>query len=89
MMQLLGVYRSCVCKAGLWYALPTTPAVARRGVRVLLSTDTAGAREAADLWIKCGEAGIVWVAGICVAGATHRVLVKARCLDLVEGFRGR
>ena len=89
MMQLLGVYRSCICKAGLWYALPTTSASARAGVRVLLSTDTAGAREAADLWIKCGEAGIVWMAIICIAGAAHRVLIKARCLDLVENFGGR
>lgn len=56
-MQLVGVYRNCVCKAGLLYGLPTTHDISMASV--LISTDTAEMREAASLWMNCGAAGII------------------------------
>ena len=86
-MQLLGVYRNCVCKAGLWYGLPTTKDTSR--ALVLISTDTADMRESAWLWKRCGIVGIAWV-GVCsIVCAIHRLRMRQRCLNLVEDFGNR
>jgi hypothetical protein len=81
-MQLVGVYRNCVCKAGLLYGLPTTHDISM--ANVLISTDTAEMREAASLWMKCGAAGIIWIGAICTFGAMHRLRMRQRCLDLIN-----
>jgi hypothetical protein len=82
-MQLLGVYRNCTCKAGLWYGLPTTRDIS--GATVLLSTDTAEMRESAkQVWTYCGAAGIIWLLFWCICSAAHRVRMRQRCLNLVN-----
>ncbi|PVH75480.1 hypothetical protein DL98DRAFT_658059 [Cadophora sp. DSE1049] len=60
-MQLLGVYRNCICKAGLGHWLNS------RGGIVSLATDTAEHRDYAHLWIKNWECGhrLYWG---CVCG---------------------
>jgi hypothetical protein len=89
MMQLLGVYRNCICKAGLRYGLPTTPQRDYNSAMVLLSTDTAETRDSAALWIRCGATGVVWVLLICVFGSIYRIRIRERYMDLIKDFASR
>jgi len=86
-MQLLGVYRNCICKAGLYWGLPTTRD--RSPARVLVSTDTAESRDAAAIWMGCGIAGVVWIATLCFVGAWHRLRMRQRCLNLIDDIGNR
>ena len=82
-MQLVGVYRNCVCKAGLYYGLPTT----RFGmdmVQVKLSTDTQMDRDQARNWMLLGGCGIIWLIMLCAVAGWHRVRMRQRCLELID-----
>jgi hypothetical protein len=81
-MQLVGVYRNCICKAGLRWGLPTTYDTA--GAIVKVSTDTLLDREAAKSWMICGSIGLGALFVICFVGALHRKRVRALCLELIR-----
>ncbi|RYP33980.1 hypothetical protein DL767_004501 [Monosporascus sp. MG133] len=81
-MQLLGVYRNCVCKAGLYYGLPTTRD--RSGAIVKLSTDTQRDRDVASDWKVLGGSGVGWLIVLCLVAGWLRVRMRQRCLDLIE-----
>jgi hypothetical protein len=81
-MQLVGVYRNCICKAGLYYGLPTTRN--RSNARVKLSTDTEADRMAASIWLALGAAGIGWIVIVCGIAAWHRLRMRERCLKVID-----
>lgn len=81
-MQLLGVYRNCICKAGLYWGLPTTRDWT--GAEVKVSEDTQEDRDAADIWLVCGGIGVTAVAVICLFGAWHSMRMKLRCLHVID-----
>ncbi|RYP92419.1 hypothetical protein DL770_001436 [Monosporascus sp. CRB-9-2] len=81
-MQLVGVYRNCVCKAGLYYGLPTTRD--RSGAMVKLSTDTQIERDTASYWKALGGSGVCWLIVLCLVAGWHRVRMRQRCLDLID-----
>jgi hypothetical protein len=85
--QLLGVFRNCICKSGLWYGLPTTKDISE--ATVLVTTDTEDMRESATLWIRLGLSGIVWLAFWCIVMAVHRTRMRQRCLNLLRDFGAR
>ncbi|KAK3356609.1 hypothetical protein B0T25DRAFT_565954 [Lasiosphaeria hispida] len=67
-MQLLGVYRNCVCKAGLFWGLPTTH-YSRGTAQVKLSTDTQMDRDQSWTWMTLGVSGVVWLVVLCTVAA--------------------
>jgi len=79
-MQLLGVYRNCVCKAGLGNWL-----LSRDGI-VSLATDTAEHRDYAHLWIKIGSAGIAYIGVVCVVGWGYFMKMKEKCKKQIEAL---
>ncbi|KAH9219916.1 hypothetical protein DL95DRAFT_443019 [Leptodontidium sp. 2 PMI_412] len=79
-MQLLGVYRNCICKAGLGHWINT------RGGVVSLATDTADHRDYAHLWIKIGSAGIAYIGVACVVGWGYFMKMKAKCKKQIEAL---
>jgi hypothetical protein len=87
-MQLVGVYRNCVCKAGLYYGLPTTHSAAVQTAQVKLSTDTQLDRDQAHNWMILGGLGIVWLVVVCAVAGWHRVRMRQRCLQLIDDLDG-
>ncbi|KAK1759829.1 hypothetical protein QBC47DRAFT_450231 [Echria macrotheca] len=87
-MQLVGVYRNCVCKAGLYYGLPTTPFAAVATAQVKLSTDTQLDRDQAHNWMLLGGCGIIWLVFVCAVAGWHRVRMRQRCLQLIDDLAG-
>jgi hypothetical protein len=83
-MQLVGVYRNCICKAGVRYALPTTSAAAKAVARVELAMDTQQMRDTANLWAWCGGAGIVYVILFCIAGAFYQSRIREECREAID-----
>jgi hypothetical protein len=81
-MQLVGVYRNCVCKAGLYWGLPTTKNWAAGQIK--LSTDNLADREAAAIWMVCGGIGVAGVALLCLVGASHSLRMRQRCMNVID-----
>ena len=88
-MQLVGVYRNCVCKAGLWDGFPTTPLSARTTAVVKLSTDTQADRDQAYHWMVLGGSGVGWLVILCALAGWHRVRMRQRCLELIDELYDR
>ncbi|KAH7141664.1 hypothetical protein EDB81DRAFT_898894 [Dactylonectria macrodidyma] len=65
-MQLTGVYRNCICKAGIFWGLPTTRD--RSMALVKLSTDTQMDRDAASAWLALGGTGVAWLVILLARG---------------------
>ncbi|KAK0724580.1 hypothetical protein B0H67DRAFT_550315 [Lasiosphaeris hirsuta] len=85
-MQMVGVYRNCLCKAGLLYGLTT----AHHGwdtVEVKLSTDTQADRDQAQYWMVLGGSVVAWLVVLCTVVGWHRVRMRQRCLALIDTLR--
>ncbi|KAF8858434.1 hypothetical protein BDZ45DRAFT_802567 [Acephala macrosclerotiorum] len=80
-MQLLGVYRNCICKAGLKFWLNQA-----RGV-VVLSSDTQEDRDLARLWIKIGAIGISYISIFCILGLGYFIRMKSKMKGQIEALR--
>jgi len=87
-MQLLGVYRNCLCKAGLLYGFPTTH-YGRDTAQVKLSTDAQMDRDQAHNWMMLGGFGVAWLVILCAVVGWHRVRMRQRCLDLIDDLHKR
>ena len=79
-MQLLGVYRNCLCKAGLRYAM-------RKGGIVPLATNTQGHRDSAKLWFGAGIGGLVLLVLLVGGGYYYRLRMRERCKAAIRGLR--
>ncbi|ORY09776.1 hypothetical protein BCR34DRAFT_567918 [Clohesyomyces aquaticus] len=81
-MQLVGVYRNCICKAGIRYALPGNRAYGT----VRVSTDNVDHRNSAMDWMGIGITGISFVGVLSVWGWLYQARIRARCKTLVENL---
>jgi hypothetical protein len=79
-MQLVGVFKNCICKASLKYLLPKK----RAGGVVLLSNDTSAHRNNATLWIIVGSIGIGYIALTCIIGWLYQARTRSRCKRILE-----
>ena len=61
-MQLLGVYRNCICNAGLKYAFNYA------GDMVELATDTQADHDSGRIWVGVGIGGVSFIRFISVLG---------------------
>jgi hypothetical protein len=80
-MQLLGVYRNCVCKAGLRYWLNTAGGI------VGLATDTEEHRYWGHFWFWIGTSGLIYIGALCVIGWGYFMRMKRVCWQQIEGLR--
>ncbi|KAF2000440.1 hypothetical protein P154DRAFT_534778 [Amniculicola lignicola CBS 123094] len=83
-MQLVGVFKNCICKAGMQYILQS----ARIGGagEIMLSNDTQAHRDHAVNWMVVGSIGIGGMGLMCVVGWMWQVRVRKRCKDLLEAI---
>ena len=79
-MQLLGVFRSCLCGVGVkyWYN------ISKINPLINLATDTAGARNASVSWIWMGSTASVFMALTCYIGWWYQKLIRRRFTDAVK-----
>lgn len=80
-MQLAGVYRNCICIAGLKYAFNYN------GGRVDLATDTQQNRDNWSSWWRNGVAALSFFALILIAAAMHETWMKERFKYVVDMMR--
>jgi len=80
-MQLLGVYRNCICKAGLRYWLNTA------GGTVNLASDTQAHRDSGLLWGRFAEVGLVFIGIFCVLGWGYFMRMKAMLAKEIDKFQ--
>ena len=80
-MQLAGVYRNCICIAGLRYAFNYN------GGRVDLATDTQQDRDNWSSWWRNGLAALSFFAFVLVAAAMHETWMKERFKHVVDMMR--
>lgn len=76
-LQLSGVFRNCVCKAGFFHRHNPEETVQ-------LATDTAEMRTQAVWWIYLGFGGAAYVFVLCFAGAIYQKQVRQRCSELIK-----
>lgn len=79
-MQIMGVYRNCICYAGAnhWYNLTKiNPAVN-------LASDTQGARHSARYWLYSGTLAAVFMAMNCYFGWWYQKLIRHRFTEAVK-----
>ena len=79
LLQLLGVYRNCVCRAGLIY-------LTRKGGAVEFATDTKEARDKAWISIMAGVLGLVILLLVVCAGHYYRVNMRRECKKEITGL---
>jgi hypothetical protein len=80
-MQLLGVYRNCICKAGLKYWLNTA------GVMVELAVDTQDHRDSGYLWFRVGVAALAFIGGFSFLGWGYHMRMKAKLMEQINKLR--
>jgi hypothetical protein len=86
-MQLAGIYRNCICKAGILWGLQSRESWIRANVE--LATDTQKHHDAASNWIIGGGVGIIWVTILCLFAAWYRVRLREMCRALIEDLRSK
>lgn len=79
-MQLVGVFRNCICKASLMYLLPKYRS---QGV-VLLSNDLQEHRDNAKWWNIVGLIGVVFVGILSIVGWMYQWRVRSKARRLVR-----
>ncbi|KAF2018467.1 hypothetical protein BU24DRAFT_491426 [Aaosphaeria arxii CBS 175.79] len=79
-MQLVGVFKNCICKASLKYLLPGS----RAGGMVSLANDMQEHRDNARWWIIVGSIGVAFVGLVAVASWAYQTRVRQRCLALIN-----
>lgn len=78
-MQLLGVYRYCVCAAGLRYAF-----FGWSGGVVQLSGDTQAHRDSGGKYVGLGIAGVIFIGIVSVISWGYYMRMKAKCRQLIK-----
>jgi hypothetical protein len=78
MMQLLGVYRNCICRAGLRFLVHRASGV------VELATDTLEHRKSGKIWLFCGGAGILCIFVVCLCSWGYQVNVREECMKQIN-----
>ncbi|KAH7138045.1 hypothetical protein B0J11DRAFT_513461 [Dendryphion nanum] len=79
-MQLVGVFKNCICKASLMYLLPAS----RKGAIVLLANDMKEHRDNARWWIVVGSVGVAFIGSIGVLGWAYQARVRARVRECLK-----
>lgn len=79
-MQLVGVYRNCICIAGLKYAAPAF----RSGGVVDLATDTQEHRESWKFWWDAGCAALSFFLTVLLLSSFHEMWMKEKCERIIE-----
>ncbi|KAH8676581.1 hypothetical protein BGZ60DRAFT_562231 [Tricladium varicosporioides] len=79
-MQLLGVYRNCICKAGLRYW------VHHEGGVVDLAPDTQAHRDSGDLWLGIGSGGVTFIGLFCIFGWGYFMRMKAKLAQQIDAL---
>jgi hypothetical protein len=77
-MQLAGVYRNCVCTAGLKYAINYTHGV------VDLATDTLEDRESWIFWWRAGLSALVFFTVTLLLASFNEMWMKETCEEIIE-----
>ncbi|KAF2470267.1 uncharacterized protein BDR25DRAFT_369425, partial [Lindgomyces ingoldianus] len=78
-MQLVGVYRNCICKAGIiQYAIHNENSTVR------LSTDNQDHRDSWIFWNIFGITGIAFIGVLSLFGWLYQARTRARCRKLIE-----
>ncbi|RMZ83173.1 hypothetical protein DV738_g1401, partial [Chaetothyriales sp. CBS 135597] len=79
LMQLLGIYRTCLCyiNAPYWLNLNSSP-----GVDV--ASDTQGQRNSSRHWLVAGWAAIAFMGGVCYLGWEYQKSLRLRFMAQVE-----
>jgi len=81
-MQIVGVYRNCICYAGAnnwWNINKINPAVN-------LASDTQDARNSSVYWIWMGSTATVFMAVNCYIGWWYQRLIRHRFTDAVKAM---
>lgn len=77
-MQLAGVYRNCICEAGLKYAFNYT------GGLVDLATDTQQDRDNWSVWWRNGLIALSFFAFVLIVAAMHEIWMKEKFKHIVK-----
>ncbi|KAF2175586.1 hypothetical protein K469DRAFT_702110 [Zopfia rhizophila CBS 207.26] len=77
-MQLVGLFRNCICKAALSYLANYD------GALVQVAIDTQAHRDSWRYWRAFGITGICVIAGISIVGWCYQVRTRSRCKTLIE-----
>ncbi|KAF2794989.1 hypothetical protein K505DRAFT_336444 [Melanomma pulvis-pyrius CBS 109.77] len=81
-MQLVGVFRNCLCKASLQYLLPKN----RWQGTVNLANDTQAHRDHAKWWIIVGSIGVGFIGLVSLVGWGYQARIRSRCRRIIEGL---
>ena len=79
-MQLVGVYRNCICKAGLRFLINHDKGA------VELATDTAEDRDSSVIWWGNGIIALAFFAGILLLACVYEMWMKRKCKAITEKF---
>ncbi|MCJ1418668.1 hypothetical protein MMC32_005017 [Xylographa parallela] len=81
MMQIMGVYRNCICyvNAQYWLSLDASP-----GIDV--ATDTQGARESSANWLTMGYTATAFMALVCYMGYRYQLELRYHFAAEVEAL---
>jgi hypothetical protein len=77
-MQLVGVYRNCVCKAGLRYWLNHAGGV------VELATDTKVDRDSWVVWWKNGMGALGFFSAVLLLACSYNMWMKENCKGIID-----
>jgi hypothetical protein len=77
-LQLAGVYRNCVCKAGLRYL------VNHAGGTVELATDTQLDRDSWIVWWSNGIAALVFYSSVLIFTCFYNMWMKENCKSIID-----
>ena len=81
-MQLVGVFKNCVCKASLQYLLPGSWSLGT----VNLANDTQEHRDHAKWWIVVGSIGVAFIGLVSVVGWVYQARVRSRFQRIIEAL---
>lgn len=79
-MQLAGVYRNCICIAGLKYVAP----VFRSSGIVDLTTDTHEHRDSWWFWWWAGCAALFFFSVVLLVASFHKMWMKEKCEKIIK-----
>jgi hypothetical protein len=77
-MQLLGVYRNCICIAGIMYAFNYNGGV------VDLATDTKEDRDSWTFWWRAGLTAFCFFTAVLLVASFHEMWMKQKCDKIIE-----
>lgn len=81
-MQITGIYRNCICKAGAWSLVSPN-----RIDYIEFATDTTLDRKMAKTWwMNSGYAGLAFIAVICLGAWWYQRDTRQHCSRLIHGL---